>query len=321
MKSTAVIRRELGLPWAAALALVLVASQSLAKPPAANPSDPAVISAGLKEQGDKAMVELQYADALDYYTRAFEVNPSPALRYNRGRAYEALARYPEALQEMLIFRDTAEAELKAKVPRLEELIAALEQRVTTLTIDCNVRGARILLRGVEVGRAPLGEPLKVNAGSAVLEILADGYLSYRTSLELDGGTELELAPKLQLKSTKGVLTIKANAPGSIVYVDGKRAGVAPVQVELGAGRHAVRVWHDDYEEATTSAVIAAGTRTSLAIDLDAKPRLVERWWFWTAAGAVLAGGTALTVALLTERSPESGDLQPGQIAAPLSGRW
>jgi hypothetical protein len=45
--------------------------------------------------------------------------------------------------------------------------------------------------------------------------------------------------------------------------------------------------------------------------------ITSRWWFWTGAVALVAGGAALTVALLTERPASSGSIMPGQIAAPL----
>jgi len=64
-------------------------------------------------------------------------------------------------------------------------------------------------------------------------------------------------------------------------------------------------------------VIAAGGRQEIDVTLTREPGITSRWWFWTALGAVVVSGTVLTVALVRERKAPSGDIAPGQIAAPL----
>jgi hypothetical protein len=47
----------------------------------------------------------------------------------------------------------------------------------------------------------------------------------------------------------------------------------------------------------------------------AAPRFYGRWWFWTAAGVVLAGGAALAYALHDRReAPLVGSVEPGVVA-------
>lgn len=275
----------------------------------------------LKERANQAMGELRYGDALELYMRAYELEPDPALYYNRARAYEALGRFPEALDQILAFEREASPDLKAKVPLLGDLVKNLRSRVSTLRIDCEVTGARIVLGGVEVAKAPVKEPLRVNAGEAVLDIFADGYEPYRQKLELRGNEVVLLTPKLTLKGTTGVLAVSSNVAGSTVFVDGRRLGDVPVQIDVVKGRHAVRVTHDGFKEGQTTTLVLAGQRTNLHIELESEPTVLERWWFWTIAAGVVATGTAVTVALLTERSADKGDIPPGQIAAPLAIGW
>jgi hypothetical protein len=102
-----------------------------------------------------------------------------------------------------------------------------------------------------------------------------------------------------------------------VNVDGKPVGNAPAELTLPASAHRVELSADGYDSSTVSAVITAGQRRELDITLERTRPIYSKWWFWTATGAVVLGGTALAIALLTEKDPGSGDFQPGQVSAPL----
>lgn len=271
----------------------------------------------LKTAGDDAMQRLDYASALTAYEKSYALEPNPALLYNRGRALQALGRYPEALDQLEAFRRDASPELKARVPKLDELVKEVQAKVGSLVVQSNVAGARVLVRGRLVGTTPLSQPLRLNAGRASVEVLADGYHPFKKSLLLPSGSTYELDALLFSKNTTGVLEVSSPVAGAIVFMDGKRVGTVPVQTALPAGEHRVLVRHEGYEEAETSAVVRAGKSSRLDVPLDRPPGITSRWWFWTGVGVVVVGGVALTAALLTERSPDEGDIAPGKVSGPL----
>lgn len=216
-----------------------------------------------KKAGDQAMEGLQYADALAAYSEAHAITQDPALLYNMGRALQALNRFPEALDKLDAFVATASPELKARVPRLPKLIAEIRQRVTSLDIVTNVAGARILVRSVAVGKSPLSGPLRLIEGPAEIEVEADGYFPGKKSVTLPGGGELRVNVDLFSKTTTGVLLVKASAPGAEVFIDNRRIGVAPVELNVPKGTHRVKVRHASYRLYETSVVVlAGGARTS-----------------------------------------------------------
>src|SRR5262249_30656935 len=133
----------------AALAVALsVPVHAADPPPAAPPAAPeahASRPAELKKSGDRAMDALRYADAYAAYSDVYALTLDPALLYNMGRALQALNRYPEALDRLEAFQVVAPPDLKARVPRLAELIAELRGRVTTLKVTSSVEGARVLV--------------------------------------------------------------------------------------------------------------------------------------------------------------------------------
>ena len=270
----------------------------------------------LKAQGDAAMKRLAYEQALRMYQNAYALEPTPALSYNKGRALQALTRYPEALAELEAFEREASPDLKARVPRLAELLEDLRARVATLQVTCNVAGARVLLGRRVIGKTPL-KRLRVNAGRVTLEVTKEGYHPYRKRMALRGNSVQSVKVELLSKSTTGVLEVTSPVAGATVFVNDKKIGTVPAQAQLTAGEHQVVVRREGYDEARTSAVVRVGRVAKLNVALDEPPGITSRWWFWTGIGVAVAGGTALTIALLTERSTDEGDIAPGKVAGPL----
>jgi hypothetical protein len=273
----------------------------------------------LKAAGDTAMESLKYSDALAAYTEAHALTGDAALLYNKGQALRALERFPEALAELERFEQTAPPALKAKVPKLGELIAEVRGRITVLTLACNVEGARVLVRDKLVGTTPLSTPLRLASGKAAVEVSADGYEPFRQVVDLPGGGSTEIGAKLISKDTTGVLFVTTGLAGAEAFVDGKPVGSPPVEVVVPSGDHRIRVVRDGFDVATTTAVVAAGERKHVAIALQAKRPPTSKGWFWAsvAAGAATVAGVVIAGALLIDRPTSKGDIPPGQVSAPL----
>lgn len=313
------------LPAAAALLLAALPARADTTPPAppppaaaAPPADPgASRAADLKKSGDRAMDALRYADAYAAYSDVYAITLDPALLYNMGRALQALNRYPEALDRLEAFQVVAPPTLRARVPRLGELIADLRRRVTTLKVTTPVAGARVLVNSTVMGKLPLAAPLRLPAGKAEVEVEADGHFTFHRTVDLPGGGEVSVEAKLFSKSTTGLLAVNASAPGSTVYVDEQKAGLAPVELNVRGGAHRVKVKNLDFRDYETTTVVDAGTRKDLNVKL-LPPLIVTRWWFWVGVAVVGAGAGVIGYAATTERAPSRGDIAPGQIRAPSS---
>lgn len=231
---------------------------------------PAAIAARKKKEGDQAMQEKRYADALAAYEAAYAQSPEPALLYNRARAEELSEHFPEALGLFEQFAEKAPPELRAKVPKLDELMQSVRERVAVIEIKVDVPGSAVKLRGLSVGTSPLPAPLRVPTGPATVDVAREGYLPWSRELTLPGG-------KPTLVDATLVPVVKPTPLGAVA----ESAGNGPPP------------------EPTSG-----------------KP-LTSRWWFWTGIGVGVAGGIALTAALLTERDPGKGTIAPGQVTAGL----
>ena len=305
------------LTLATFLASTLAPARAFAADPQLVESSSEERASELKRQGDAHVAALRYTDAIAAYDASYAIVPNPAVLFNKGRALMALGMYPEALDAFERFGQGASAELRAKVPGLEGIVTELRAKVVALTVQSNARGARIVLRGREIGVTPLDKPVRVAAGHATIELTADGYFPSRREVDLPGGGAAVVDVALTAKATHGVLTVKSNVAGSAIFVDGAAVGTPPAEAPLEAGSHAVRVHHDGYDDAQTSIVLGAGERKEVTLDPASLPGIASKWWFWTGLGVIVAGGIAITAALLTEKPAGSGDYSPGRVSGPL----
>jgi hypothetical protein len=267
----------------------------------AGPDDDA---AALKRHGDELLSQKSFVEALDAYERSYARSPNPALHYNRGRALQFLARYPEALDAFEKFEAEAPAELKARAPGLAELMTELRSKVATLHVLCAVRGARVLVAGREVGVTPLASPIRINAGRVSFEVLADGYSPFQKQIDAQGGRTTEVDVSLVSRVTTGVVAVRSRLSGTMITIDQDSVGLAPAEATVSAGPHAIVASHAGFDDARTQVVLRAGERRDVVLDPIRRTPITARWWFWTIVGVAVTGAvtSVLVYAFTTERA-------------------
>ncbi len=271
-----------------------------------------------KRKGDEAMIALRYEEALSFYRTAYEATKNPALLYNMGRAYEGLAEFPKALDALEEFADKAPKELKARVPKLDELLREVRTRVSTLVISAPIDDAEIRLGQRVIGKTRAGQTvIRVNAGRQKLIVTKEGYFPFEKDVELPGAKVETADVQLSSRATTGLLRVTSPVAGAWVSLDGKRLGIVPAESAVSPGSHRVALQRDGYESAETNVVLGPGERKDVDVPMAQRASILGKWWFWTAVGVVAAGGVATVVALTTETSPDTGTIAPGQVKAEL----
>jgi tetratricopeptide (TPR) repeat protein len=287
----------------------------------------------LKDKGDEAMEAARPAEALPAYEAALaacggaEGAAAPhgasegraALLYNLGRTHLALGDYAKALALFEEFQRAAPPAVIERVPGLEQLIEEQRRRVGALSVSCNVRGATIRVRERSVGQAPLPSSLRLSAGRALVEVSAEGYVTFTKVVELPAGAltkvEATLVPRVQV----GTLAVRSSVEDALVFLDGQPYGKAPVESRVPVGAHRVLVRLEGYRDADQQVALAQGERKELTLTPERITPITGRWWFWTTVGAVVAAGAVTTiVAVTSERASEGGNLGAGTIVAGAS---
>jgi hypothetical protein len=203
-------------------------------------------------------------EALDELQQAARLANPPRLTAQIGLAEQALGLWPAAEKHLQQALDQASDPWVHKHrSTLDESMTFVQGRLATLDVWGVPDGAEILVNGESVGTLPLPAPLRVTAGTTQLSVRAKGYTpSVRT---------LELAVGANQREHVVLLAQEATAPPA------EPAAPAP---------------------ATAVSAVSLSPQPAAA---DERPSIFGRWWFWTLAGAVVAGGVTAVV-LATRKS-------------------
>lgn len=262
-------------------------------------------AARLKKDADSLMDQDRHVDALALYAKAYELTSDPALLYNQGRALEAMGEYPEAVEKLERFERDASPTLRAKVPGLRDLIADLRGRIATVVVTTNAPGARLLVRDKAVGTIEKERRIRTRSGTAIIEVVAEGYVTFKKEVDLAPGAVVKIDARLALKKADALVIVRSK-PTADIAVDGKAIGRSPLEMHLAPGEHLLVAEADGRRTQKLPMTLALGDRREIDIELQNSPGLLSRWWFWTGIGVVVAAGVATTIALNVERDPSPG---------------
>jgi hypothetical protein len=173
---------------------VTLASSALLTVPAS-----AQDASDLVKEGVQLRREGHGVEALAVFERALAMEPTPRNRAQVALAEQALGFWVEAERDLSAALAAGEGTWFAQhQDALNKALDAIRRRLATLVVDVNVDGAELWINGVRAGTAPMPNPIRIVAGSVVVEARADGYAPQTHRLEIDPGAEtndrLELTP-------------------------------------------------------------------------------------------------------------------------------
>jgi len=141
-------------------------------------------------------------EALQRFQDAYNLSHSAQALAQIALAEQALGRFVEAeihLQQALAV--SGDMWIDSRRPQLQQALQQISSQLGTIEIQGGVPGAVVFVNGTERGTMPQAAQLRVRAGSAVVEIRAQGYVPVqRTVNVLAGGTARE---SIQLIASSG----------------------------------------------------------------------------------------------------------------------
>jgi PEGA domain len=187
-----------------------------------------------------------YAPALEEFLVAYRASPNFAVLYNIGQAYVALGRPSDAAAALERYLREGKDQIPAeRLARTNAQIAAQKAQSAEITVAVDAPGSSIRIDGQEVGRAPLGESLRVAPGTHVISVVAADRPEVSRSVTLQAGQHLDVQFDLSVREatpTKptGTLRVVCSEPIQ-VWVDGMRV-ISPASnptISLDVGQHRV----------------------------------------------------------------------------------
>ena len=130
------------------------------------------------------------------------------------------------------------------------------ERFGTLQISSSPSGAEAYVDGQFVGYTPVRYGTR--SGSHTVELRQNGYLTYTTTVHLDGGQTLRLNPQLTLNN-QGAVYFETNPRGAEIYVNGQFYGTTPSgAVNLKEGSYEVQFRSSGYPDAYLNFSVTRG---------------------------------------------------------------
>lgn len=272
------------------------------------------------EQAVALYEEGNYPGALAEFQAAHDVVPASATLYNIGLTYKALYRYPDAIEtlERFLVEGTRDGKVSAdRRKQVQQLIDEMKSLLAPITFVLAPAQARLAIDGRQARPAD-GGVIQLAAGAHVAEVVADEHEPQRREFTVAAGIPLTLEFRLSRIVRTGTVRVTSSQPGTRVTIDGQERGFAPLALELGAGGHQIGARAEGYQPFRGELMLGAGQERSLDVELqrpaaDERP-VYKRWWFWSAVGVAVAGGTAAAF-LLQPRTdmPLQGPLFPGLV--------
>jgi hypothetical protein len=341
------------------VALVLRAYPALAQAPSAaapsaveQPSEPApsedpkiLRARELYRAGVERVKLAQWAEALSAFEQSAALRPHATTTFNIAACERALGRYTRAragFERALGQSGGSEAalapslvsEARAFVAEIDRLIARVSVTITpggaAIAVDGrplraagSAGGVPVLVAGLEApgpGRMPPAARFRLllDPGAHVITLSRKGYTDAVVNRSFAPGSSGELA--LALSELPATLRVSSNVRGAIVVVDGADMGPAPVDVLRPAGSYGVSVSKRGYETYEARVSVNAGEESRLRATLiEERTPITKRWWFWTGAVVVVAGGALATYAL-TRPEPEPPPYDSGSTGWLVSPR-
>ena len=235
---------------AAAPASALAAPATATRAAAVEDAPAKARAQALLKEGTTAYGRGDYATALDKFTAAYQIFPSPKLWFNIGQANRDLGRPVEAVAAFDRFLDGAGDAPPETLAEARRSAAELKAKLGHIKITCPIDGAEISVDGKPAGSTPLGQNVWTTAGRHQVALQLEGYAPAIEDVVVSAGAvaavDMTLRP-IDLKI--------ANGPGNVALVGGGGA----------ADTARKPVYKRTWFWVAAGAVVAAGATTAVIL--------------------------------------------------------
>lgn len=193
------------------------------------------VSAEVRARAERHMargIELRSAgrdeDALAELRSSYRLVPDARAAAQLGLVHQALGQWVEADRLLRVaLAATEHPWVRRNRTALEEALGVVDQRVGSLIVRSNVRGAEVRIDGAVVAQLPMSEPVRVAAGEPSIEVSAPGYTSVVRRLRVEGGG-----------TVRETVDLREAAAGDANSAAPSSAGVRPAAATGGGDRGA-----------------------------------------------------------------------------------
>lgn len=142
-------------------------------------------AADLLQRGLDARTAGRDDEAARLFEAAHAIDGSPRALAQWALAEQALGRWVSAEARLVGALATGDPWVESHRTVLATALETIRDHLATLELTCAVDGAEVYADGVLAGTTPLDEPIRVRAGTTVVELRAPGHFAVRRPLEFE----------------------------------------------------------------------------------------------------------------------------------------
>lgn len=181
--------------WTTAVALAFAVS--LAAPARAQESATASQATALIAEGVELRRRGDDEGALARFRAAFELTHSARARAQIALVEQALGRWIDAEAHLLEALGSEEPWIEERRATLDQQLEVIRSHLGQVRLEGGVPGAEVTINDRPVGTLPIGSALWIEPGPAQIVVRADGYRSFRRTLDAPTGQLVTLTIELQ----------------------------------------------------------------------------------------------------------------------------
>ena len=272
----------------------------------------------------------KWADALVAFREAAAAKDHPVVQHNIAWCERALGHYAAALvarrlelrePEGLTANQLEEARTDLAIEK--KTVARIEVTLEPATAELTVDGLPLVFEEDPAAyrvsfdplpRAPMRQSsfaLLLDPGTHVFHASRPGHEDVEVERSFTPGEQSALDLRLDL--LPATVTIRSEPAPSVVSIDGREVGLSPIEIQRPAGSYHVEIVRDHFQKYGATLSLQPGQRVTMTAKLTPESdALTRKWWFWTAAVAVVAGGAILTYAI-TRPAPQAPPYDGGSV--------
>jgi hypothetical protein len=224
-----------------------------------------------------------YAKALVQFQRVYELSKHPRVLFNIGVCERQQLHYARAVEYFRRELTEGAGKLSPKDEQdAKDLIAKLQEFLSTLEVESKEAGASVLLDDHQIGVTPMAKPVAVDVGPHKLLVKKDGFKDFVQDLSISRGKPEKVTVKLEpTKLTALVEVSAAGAGNATIWVDGIDRGPTPFRGQLELGRHTFRAHAPGFVDATQTSEVTSTDPLKIQLSLaterhEGKVRIVAR---------------------------------------------